>query len=161
MNDDDDHEEDEEEEEEEESEEEEEEEEDDEAEAERRFEEELRREMEAAAARRRQEQGPRGWITKVARLLTKPRLGAVGRSAARAFAQVRLHHPSVGSAPRGVRPRPPRPHRHGVGARGGGWPHHRERIGGPHGAPVGAGGAAAPRAAALVVPIPAPAFAVA
>ena len=85
MNDDDDRDE-EEEEEEEESEEEEDEDEDDD-EAERRFEEELRREMEAAAARRRQEQGPRGWITKVARLLTKPRLGAVGRSAARAFAQ--------------------------------------------------------------------------
>ena len=87
MNDDDDEREEEEEEEEEESEEEEEDEEDDDDEAERRFEEELRREMEAAAQRRRSEQGPRGWITKVARLLTKPRLGAVGRSAARAFAQ--------------------------------------------------------------------------
>ena len=87
MNDDDEREEDEEEEEEESEEDEEEDEEDDDDEAERRFEEELRREMEAAAARRRSERGPRGWITKVARLLTKPRLGAVGRSAARAFAQ--------------------------------------------------------------------------
>ena len=37
-----------------------------------------------AAARGGGASGARGWITKVARLLTKPRLGAVGRSAARA-----------------------------------------------------------------------------
>jgi FAS-associated factor 2 len=86
MNDDDDeHDEDDVEEEEEESEEEDDDEED--SDAERRFEEELQAEVEAAQARRQAARGPRGWVAKVARLLTRPRLGTVGRSAARAFAQ--------------------------------------------------------------------------